>query len=245
MVRVSKRVLNLCTCSGGCGPRLADKFRRSALDKSSFFANLELSRERTGPRVQLAKELHNRPTGCGAPGQLCCIFRRETMKPALCCAVLGLTLASAHACQQIDPSLAKQAATPPAAPPATTPARDETPPNSASATPPAVPSPSEAGSIDSALQTQIQEALNKDPIFSQGHLKVTVSSEGIELSGEVPSGRDRQNAARMAQSYARGKKVVNRIVVRGHSVHPNTQSPENQPANSGVSAGPAGASGPP
>jgi osmotically-inducible protein OsmY len=114
----------------------------------------------------------------------------------------------------------------------------ETPPlPSATATPGAEPSPGETISIDSALQTQIQDAFDKDPTFSQGGLKVTVVGDGIELTGDVASGRDRQNAARIAQSYARGKKVVNHVVVRGHSTPPGAASPQNPPANLSSPAG--------
>jgi hypothetical protein len=70
---------------------------------------------------------------------------------------------------------------------------------------------------DDALQIQIQDALSREPTLSNGSIKVTALAEGIELSGSVASGRERLNAARIAQSYARGKKVLNHIVVSGHS----------------------------
>jgi osmotically-inducible protein OsmY len=90
--------------------------------------------------------------------------------------------------------------------------------------------------IDSALETQIQDALNRDPTFIRAGVKVTATGDGLELSGEVPSGRERLNAGRIAQSYARGKKVINHIVVKGHSTPAGPASPDNPPANLSGSA---------
>jgi hypothetical protein len=115
--------------------------------------------------------------------------------------------------------------------------QDAPPLPSAAATPGIEPSPGETNSIDSVLQAQIQDAFDKDPIFSRGGLKVTVVADGIELSGDVASGRDRQNAARIAQSYARGKKVLNHVVVKGHGAPPGSTSPQGPPENLSSPAG--------
>jgi hypothetical protein len=84
---------------------------------------------------------------------------------------------------------------------------------------------------------QIQDAFNKDPIFSQAGVKATASTDGIELTGDVATGRDRLNAGRIAQSYAHGKKVVNHIVVKGSGAPAGSNPPENPPANISTSAG--------
>jgi BON domain len=153
---------------------------------------------------------------------------------------LGLMVSPGYAWQQSSQASnsgqPEQTAAPKASP-ISTPAQEIPPLPSATATPGAEPSPSESISMDSALQAQIQDAFDKDPIFSHGGLKVTVLEDGIELSGDVASGRDRQNAARIAQSYARGKKVLNHVVVKGHSALPGATSPQNPPANLSTPAG--------
>ncbi len=157
------------------------------------------------------------------------------MKRALCVVVVGLMLCQAHAWQHGGRGVATQAAAPAAAP-ASTPSAGTPLSSPAPAVPPETALPSET-SIDSALQTQIQDALDKDPIFRQGRLKVALLAGSIELSGEVASRADRQNAVRMAQSYARGKKVVNHIVIKGHNAQPGSNSPENLPANFSIPSG--------
>jgi hypothetical protein len=98
------------------------------------------------------------------------------------------------------------------------------------------PNPVDPASIDVALQAEIQEALNKDATLNSSGLKVEVLADGIELSGDVASGRERQNAGRIAQSYARGRKVTNHIVVKGHSATPASSPQQNLPTNLSSSA---------
>jgi osmotically-inducible protein OsmY len=149
-----------------------------------------------------------------------------------------------YTCQQSDRTSrrngdsAEQAAAPKALPTSTPSQGDAvSAPATATTASEAPPTPDETNSVDSVLRNQIQDAFNKDPVFSQESLKVTLLPEGIELSGDVANGRDRQNAARLAQSYARGKKVLNHIVVRGHSSLPGANSPQNAPANFNSPAG--------
>ena len=157
------------------------------------------------------------------------------MKLMWCAVVFGLLLSSAGVAQQNGSGLAKPAAAP-SAPSVFTPS-PEIPASAATPDAPAAEDATETKSIDPTLQTQIQEALDRDPIFSQGSLKVTVGKEGIELSGDLASGRDRQNAARIVQSYAHGKKVINHILVKGHGPQPASIAPANPPANFGVPGG--------
>lgn len=180
---------------------------------------------------------------------------RRTAKRALPVVALVLMVSTGYACQQSDHAsrrsgdIAEQTAAPKALPTSTPSQADpiSAPAAATTTTTEAPPTPDETNSIDSVLRNQIQDAFNKDPIFSQESLKVTLLPEGIELSGDVANGRDRQNAARLAQSYARGKKVVNHIVVRGHSSIPGNTTPQNSPANFDSPAGdrPSGKNNPP
>ena len=84
---------------------------------------------------------------------------------------------------------------------------------------------------DTELQTQVQNALRKVPELSNDSLQVAALPDGLELTGNVASGRERQAAVRIAQSYARGKKVVDHIVVTGRNA-PASESPKaNRQAN--------------
>jgi hypothetical protein len=153
---------------------------------------------------------------------------KRSMKLTLCGMLVALVLLPVCAQQQRSEDKGANIVQEPAVP-------------SLSPLPPVMPQPSSpdeaAKSIDSALQSQVQDALNKDPVFSRDGVKVTATTEGIELSGDVATGRDRLNADRIAQSYARGKKVVNHIVVKGHSGPAGPNPPENPPASLSGEAG--------
>jgi hypothetical protein len=180
--------------------------------------------------------LHNKAFSCRLGGG----GKRHAMRASLWVAVLGLIAWPGHAGQQGSQSPrggSSGQTTVPQASPTSTPSHEAPPLPAASATPGTEPGPGETVAIDSALQTQIQDAFDKDPIFSRGGLKVTVLEDGIELSGDVASGRDRQNAARIAQSYARGKKVVNHVVVKGHTAQPGSTPPQDPPPNVSAPAG--------
>jgi hypothetical protein len=160
------------------------------------------------------------------------------MKRELCVAVLGLTAMSpGYAWQQANRNaeLPEQSASPQASPPST-PAQETPLPAPASVAPGDIRNPVEPTSIDAALQAEIQDALNKDATLNSSSLKVAVLADGIELSGDVASGRDRQNAGRIAQSYARGRKVTNHIVVKGHSATPASSPQQSLPTNLSSSA---------
>jgi len=63
------------------------------------------------------------------------------------------------------------------------------------------------------MQALIQNAIGKDPTLTGGNVNVAMSPAGIELTGTVASMRARLAASRLAKSYARGKKVVDKITV--------------------------------
>lgn len=160
------------------------------------------------------------------------------MTRTLCLVVFGFMMSLGHALQQPDQGASREAS--PAAQTATQ-TTQATPAPSSTGSATVSPSPTEALAIDSALETQIQDALRKDPALGSGSVRVTALPDGIELSGTVANGRERQNAGRIAQSYARGKKVLNHILVNGRSTQPGASSVENHPANF---SGPARDSGP-
>jgi BON domain len=93
---------------------------------------------------------------------------------------------------------------------------------------PADASPASIPNANSELQSQIQEALSKDPNLSKCSVVVTASAEGIDLTGSAGSSRERLAVWRLAESYARGKKVENHIVVNGKGgAAPTPSRPEN------------------
>jgi hypothetical protein len=94
--------------------------------------------------------------------------------------------------------------------------------------PPDASAPTAVSPLYAELQSQIQEALKKDPSLSKCALMVAASAEGIDLSGNAGSSRERLAAWRLAQSYARGRKVENHIVVSRDGVNaPPAAHPEN------------------
>ena len=93
---------------------------------------------------------------------------------------------------------------------------------------------------DSDLQSQIQNALTKEPTLSADSLQANVTDQNIELSGNVETAREKQTALRIVQSYAANKKVVNHISVGSRSVsspsqterppdHPESPNPATNP----------------
>jgi len=79
---------------------------------------------------------------------------------------------------------------------------------------------------DQQLQSQIETALRNEPTLSNSSINVNVTADKIELSGSVPSGKDRQTAKRIAQSFAGNRKVVDNITVSGQGS--NTENPPKQ-----------------
>jgi hypothetical protein len=68
---------------------------------------------------------------------------------------------------------------------------------------------------DSDLESQIQNALNKEPTLSSDNTHVKVSGDTIELDGTVTSNKEKTTATRIVQSYAGSKKLVNRLTISG------------------------------
>jgi osmotically-inducible protein OsmY len=87
------------------------------------------------------------------------------------------------------------------------------------------------GAPDTQLQMQVQDAISKVPELSNDSVRVMALPDGLELSGSVVTGRERQAAVRIAQSYARGRKVVDHIVVSGRNNLPADNPKASHQAN--------------
>jgi osmotically-inducible protein OsmY len=96
---------------------------------------------------------------------------------------------------------------------------------------------------DPELQSQIQNALTKEPTLAGENVRVSVAEENIEVSGNVATAREKLTATRIVQSYAGNKKVVSHLTVGSHP-GANSSSPTTNPEpNKGTP--PAGATQPP
>lgn len=152
------------------------------------------------------------------------------MKRTLCMLTLGAALSLGHASQAPNGASAPAAAQTPAqtgSPTAS--AANNLPSPGDSANPDATPAPAADFDLQLQIQSQIRDALGKDPSLINQTVKVTASLEAIELSGSLTSGKERQTAGRIAQSYARGKKVLNHIVVTGRGSAPAAPNAPEKP----------------
>ncbi len=88
-----------------------------------------------------------------------------------------------------------------------------------------------SGVAGSQLQTQIQNALQQEPTLSSCNLTTNVTDDAIQLSGTCPTGKEKQTAVRMAQSFAANRRVVDRITVtgRGREEREQRQVPPQSP----------------
>jgi len=89
---------------------------------------------------------------------------------------------------------------------------------------------------NSDLQTQIQNALTKEPTLTGDTVNVTVSAESIDISGSVATAREKLTATRIVQSYAGNRKVMSHLAVGGHNrtATPDAQSGDDQPEKSAL-----------
>ena len=98
-------------------------------------------------------------------------------------------------------------------------------------------------STETAASTQLQQsitnALHSDPALAGSNVMVNVTDSTIELTGSVPTGKERQTAKRIAQSYAQNRKVVDRITVTGRGQGANQEKGMTAPDNT-MSPGAAG-----
>lgn len=127
-----------------------------------------------------------------------------------------------------------------------------------SQTPPAAPSSSvsnpsgsnasPAQSPDDAnnLQAQIDSAIRNEPTLTNSHVAVAVSDSTIDLSGTVPTGKDKITAERIARSYGSNRKVNNKLMVTGHGhsdMAPDHPAMNNSGTGNAVKPNPPGSQG--
>lgn len=66
---------------------------------------------------------------------------------------------------------------------------------------------------DSDLQSQIQQALSKEPTLAGDAVTVKVSARTIDVSGKVGNPKQELTATRIVQSYAENRKVENHLTI--------------------------------
>jgi osmotically-inducible protein OsmY len=83
---------------------------------------------------------------------------------------------------------------------------------------------------DSDLQSQIQNALSKEPTLSGDSPRVNVSGDTVELAGNVGTNKEKITATRIVQSYTGSKKIVNKLTISPRSEKSSPTSTDN-PSN--------------
>lgn len=80
---------------------------------------------------------------------------------------------------------------------------------------------------DSDLQSQIQNALSKEPTLSDDSPRVNVSGDTVELAGNVGTNKEKITATRIVQSYSGSKKLVNKLTISPRSEKSSPASTDN------------------
>lgn len=70
-------------------------------------------------------------------------------------------------------------------------------------------------SEDTELAPEIESALHSDPVLANRQLHAQVTDTEIILTGAVATGKEKQDAQRIAESYAANRRVVNKIAITG------------------------------
>ncbi|HKT50901.1 MAG TPA: BON domain-containing protein [Candidatus Angelobacter sp.] len=78
---------------------------------------------------------------------------------------------------------------------------------------PETPQPASEPSSDSELQSQIQNALSKEPTLSGDTVNVRVTAESINITGSVATAREKLTATRIVDSYAGNRKVISHLTI--------------------------------
>jgi len=82
------------------------------------------------------------------------------------------------------------------------------------------------------VKKDIQTAFTNEPTLSSSSITVDATSDTITLSGSAPSEKDRDEARRIAQSFAGNRKVVDNVNVSGTSSSPEMNANPSSNANS-------------
>jgi hypothetical protein len=91
-----------------------------------------------------------------------------------------------------------------------------------------------SGSSDQ-IKNDIQTAFRNEPTLTSSNVAVNVTDDSIELSGSAPSAKDRDEAKRIAQSFAGNRKVVDNIKVAGSDSGSSAASPNSSSSTTGTS----------
>jgi osmotically-inducible protein OsmY len=74
---------------------------------------------------------------------------------------------------------------------------------------------SSAAAGSDQVKSDIQTAFRNEPTLTSSNITVSVSDDSIELNGSAPSAKDRDEAKRIAQSFAGNRRVVDNVKVAG------------------------------
>jgi hypothetical protein len=80
---------------------------------------------------------------------------------------------------------------------------------------------------DSDLQSQIQNALSKEPTLTGDSPRVNVSGDTVELAGNVGTNKEKITATRIVQSYTGSKKLDNKLTISPRNEKSSPASTEN------------------
>jgi BON domain len=88
---------------------------------------------------------------------------------------------------------------------------------------------------DSDLQSQIQNALSKEPTLTGDSARVNVSGDTVELAGNVGTSKEKITATRIVQSYSGSKKLVNKLAISPRNEKSPPASTDNPEPSKGTS----------
>ena len=88
---------------------------------------------------------------------------------------------------------------------------------------------------DSDLQSQIQNALSKEPTLAGDSPRVNVSGDTVELAGAVGTNKEKITATRIVQSYTGSKKLVNKLSISPRNEKASPASTDNPEPSKGAS----------
>jgi hypothetical protein len=97
---------------------------------------------------------------------------------------------------------------------------------------------------DSDLQTQIQNALSKEPTLSGDSPRVSVSGDTVELAGNVGTNKEKITATRIVQSYTGSKKLVNKLAISPRNEKSSPASTDNRGSTANSTNQPSGSKPP-
>jgi len=80
--------------------------------------------------------------------------------------------------------------------------------------PPETKAPPPRGTSSTQIQQHIQARLNSEPALANTNVNVKADDSSIVLSGTVDSVRQRDLALRITESYADGRRIVDKIEIK-------------------------------